>query len=132
MPKTVKEAMIARDSQRGEYHFFRKKTNRNMTKRESPVVVGGPTKNLRSVREKRNTQPFDLEELAQLRSLPKVTVSKEAGTTFNLTKDEILFIQECADKWNLPYEIAVAKVIHNALDCLKNVSLITEKYGEKR
>lgn len=69
------------------------------------------------MRERRTTQvytPEDLQEMFEENAILQHNIS------FELLPEEIETIKKCADEWNVAYEQAAEKVIHEALRIFSN------------
>jgi len=112
--------------QRCEYAFHRgvSTVHPNGTKAGLPVVPIAKVK-----RNRDDTRPFSKEELAKVRQFEPARRCGEYGTTFDLYPNEIQFIEERAKLWNVPYEYACAKVIHDALGSFQKVLDLVKNYN---
>lgn len=104
----------------------------NMTNRNGEYFFSKPTKVAK--RKEIPTPPMgtDRPPTACHRSVAYMKPQKDQDVSFNLTSFEQTFINDCAKRWNLSYEQAVERVIHDGIRLLKKTLEIAGNYSNTK
>ena len=130
-PRTPKECLQTRDHVSLPYSIHRK----DNTLREIPLVNKSNNKSSKPKRKREITRVCTREELGlppatnetELRPFSGVP-SGDVNLNCELSHDETLFIEEFARRWNLSYEQACDKVIHDGIKLLRESFDLLRQY----